>query len=86
MLPLILLVELLAPAGAVVFFGWLALRYVRSKERDSASGINTVLPSEVAKLQDIVTSLQSEVQGLRERQEFVERLLERPRPTSNSTM
>jgi len=68
------------PVGALVFFGWLGLRYVRARERDVVGRLETASAEELARLQDTVVTLQTEVHTLRERQEFVERLLERPRP------
>lgn len=79
----ILLVML--PVGAIGFVGWLALRYVRACERQAAG--RAELPAherEVVRLRDEVMTLQSEVESLRERHEFVERLLERPRPEAAS--
>lgn len=66
------------PVAALGFFGWLALRFVRARERD-AGRLEAVRPDELARLEDAVLGLQSEVHAIRERQEFVERLLERPR-------
>lgn len=67
------------PIGAVAFFGWLALRYVRTRERDAGARIESVRSDELARIEDAVLALQSDMHSLRERQEFVERLLERPR-------
>jgi hypothetical protein len=67
------------PIGALAFFGWLGLRFVRARERESAARLGTARPEELARIQDALLSLQTEVHALRERQEFVERLLERPR-------
>ena len=68
------------PVGALGFFGWLALRFVRARELDAARGVGaSVRPDELQRLQDTVLAVQSEVQALHERQEFVERLLEKPR-------
>ena len=69
---------LAVPVGALGFFGWLALRFVRAKERD-AGRIDTVRPDDLSRIQDAMLALQSEVAQIRERQEFVEKLLERPR-------
>lgn len=69
------------PIGALGFFGWLGLRFVRARELDAARNSGaSVRPDELQRLQDTVLSLQAEVHSLRERQEFVERLLEKPRP------
>jgi len=81
--PGFLLVQMMlaaVPLGGVVFFGWLGLRFVRARERDVAGRLEAASVDELARLQDTVVSLQSELQALRERQEFMERLLERPRP------
>lgn len=67
------------PVGAVAFFGWLALRYVRAREQDVGAHVEAARADELARVQDMIVELQSEVHALRERQEFVERLLERPR-------
>lgn len=67
------------PVGAVAFFGWLALRYVRARERDAGARVESGRADELARLEEAVLALQSEVHALQERQEFVERLLERPR-------
>jgi cell division protein FtsB len=81
---LLQLVSFALPIGAVAFFGWLGLRYVRARERDVSARLDSVRQSEVARLQDTVLALQTEVQTLRERQDFVEKLLERPRPERGS--
>ena len=78
------LVALAVPVGALGFFGWLALRFVRARERE-AGRIEPSRPDELARLHEAVLALQSEVQALRERQEFVERLLERPRSAPPQT-
>jgi hypothetical protein len=72
------LMYLIVPVGAVGFFGWLGLRFVRAREREAlrADGSDA---SEVRRLQEQVEVLQTEVDAIRERQEFVERLLDRPR-------
>lgn len=69
------------PVGAVAFFGWLGLRYVRARERDIGARLEgeSGRADELARLRDAVLELQSDVHALRERQEFVERLLESPR-------
>jgi len=78
---LIQLFMIAIPVGALGFFGWLALRFVRAKEVDAANKLEaTVRPDELARLQDTVATLQAEVHGVRERQEFIEKLLDRPRP------
>jgi hypothetical protein len=68
----------LIPIGAVVFFGWLGLRFVRARERDSLHNTSSE-GSDVRRLEDLVHDLQAEVHSIRERQEFVEKLLERPK-------
>lgn len=68
------------PIGAVGFFGWLALRFVRARERDVAMRIAPPPSDELVQLREAVFSLQSELHTLRERQDFMEKLLERPRP------
>jgi hypothetical protein len=85
MTPAFMLFQLLLSVGAVGFFGWLALRYVRTRELDTVNRVDSIPASELAKLQDVITSLQSEVSAIRERQEFLEKLLERPRSSSGST-
>jgi hypothetical protein len=55
------------------------LRYVKSKERNAGPMSDDLLLTEVSKLQDVVASLQTDIEVLRERQEFTERLLEKPR-------
>jgi hypothetical protein len=77
--PLMSLVFAAVPLGGLVFFGWLGLRFVRARERDVAGHLEAASAEELTRLQDTVVNLQSEVHALRERQEFVERLLERPR-------
>jgi hypothetical protein len=74
------------PVGAIGFFGYLALRFVRAKERETAlrgaarhGGTDA---GELAKIQETLATLQAEVHELRENQEFIERLLEKPRGTS----
>lgn len=70
------------PVGAVAFFGWLGLRYVRARERDVGARLkaeSSGRADELARLRDAMLELRSDVHGLRERQEFVERLLESPR-------
>ena len=79
MIFIFLVLRLLAPLAALGFFGWLALRYVKSKELNPESKSEHLLLAEVGKLQDVVASLQTDMDALRERQEFTERLLERPR-------
>jgi hypothetical protein len=75
---LVQLLFLAVPVGALGFFGWLALRYVRARERD-VGGRLEARPDELARLNEELQALQSEVSGIRERQDFVEKLLERPR-------
>jgi hypothetical protein len=79
------LLSLLIPVGAVGFFGWLALRYVRARERETTNRISSPPSEELARLQDAVTSLQTDIHALRERQDFMERLLERPRSSTDPT-
>lgn len=67
------------PIATVGFFGWLALRYVRARERDVGAHVESARSDELTRIEDALLALQSEVHSLRERQEFVERLLERPR-------
>jgi hypothetical protein len=67
------------PLGALGFFGWLALRFVRARERDVAR-LDSLRTDELARLQDAILVMESEISALQERQDFVERLLERPRP------
>jgi hypothetical protein len=75
---LIQLLFLAVPIGTVGFFGWLGLRYVRSREREAEGRV--IEPSDhVEGLRDSVETLQAEVRLLQERQEFLEKLLERPR-------
>jgi len=73
------LLFLALPLGALGFFGWLALRFVRARERDVArlDGLRT---DELARLQEAILVMESEISALQERQDFVEKLLERPRP------
>jgi hypothetical protein len=75
------LLTLTVPLGALGFFGWLGLRFVRAREREAAGRIDVAAPQEVAQLREAVNALQSEVHALQERQDFMERLLERPRPS-----
>jgi cell division protein FtsB len=75
---LLQLVFLAVPVATVGFFGWLALRYVRSREREAE--VRRIEPSDhVEGLRESVETLKAEVRLLRERQEFIEKLLERPR-------
>lgn len=69
----------LVPLAAVVFFGWLGLRFVRTRERESLARGGTTARDELMRLEEQVQSLQSEVQSLHERQAFMEKLLERPK-------
>lgn len=74
------LIAMAIPLGALGFFGWLALRFVRARERDAGVRVEPgARPDELERLSETVQALQSEVHTLRERQEFVEKLLERPR-------
>jgi hypothetical protein len=75
---IMLLLSFFLPIGAVAFFGWLALRFVRARERDSLRDTSSE-GSDVRRLEDLVHDLQAEVHSIRERQEFVEKLLERPK-------
>jgi hypothetical protein len=77
---LLQLLFLLLPVGAGVFFGWLGLRFVRARELEAGRRGGGAKADDVARLEDAVLSLQSEVQSIRERQEFVEKLLDKPRP------
>jgi len=79
------MLSLLVPIGAMGFFGWLGLRYVRARERETTNRVAGPSSEELTRLQDVVTSLQSEVHSLRERQDFMERLLEQPRSGSTSS-
>ncbi len=74
---LVQLAFLAVPVGGIAFFGWLGLRYVRARERDVGARVESVRPGELTRLEDAVLALQSEVHSLRERLEFVEKLLER---------
>lgn len=74
---LVFLFYFLVPLGAVGFFGWLALRFVRARERDSLHGAPSD-SGDLRKLEDHVQDLQAEIQSIRERQDFMEKLLERP--------
>jgi hypothetical protein len=67
------------PLGALGLFGWLALRFVRAREQDVAR-LDSLRTDELARLQDAILVMESEISALQERQDFVERLLERPRP------
>lgn len=83
--PGFLLMQLLAvavPLGGVGFFGYLALRFVRAKERETAlrSAARPADGGELARIDDTLAALQAEVRELRENQRFLERLLEKPRP------
>ncbi len=74
---------MLFPIAAVVFFGWLGLRFVRAKEQAtlgaaSAAGA-AASRAELARIEESLDAVQHELQKLQERQTFVEKLLERPR-------
>ncbi len=70
---------MLIPAAAVVFFGWLGLRFVRAKEQANALARPGAPPAELARIEESLEMLQRDVQALQERQGFMEKLLERPR-------
>jgi hypothetical protein len=74
------LLTLTVPLGAVGFFGWLGLRFVRAREREAAGRLDAAPTHDVVQLREAVQALQSEVHSLQERQDFMEKLLERPRP------
>ena len=74
------LVMLALPVGALGFFGWLGIRFVKAKEREAANRLGaTPHPDLLDGLQEAVAALQAEVHGIRERQEFIEKLLDKPR-------
>ncbi len=73
------LFPMLFPAAAVVFFGWLGLRFVRAKEQANQVTGQAASSAELARIEETLESLQHEVQALQERQTCVEKLLERPR-------
>jgi hypothetical protein len=77
---LLQMVFLLVPVAAMGFFGWLALRFVRARERDAATRVEGARPEELARVNDAILALQSEITSLRDRQDFIERLLEQPKP------
>ena len=77
---LLQLVFLIVPVDAMGFLGWLALRFVRARERDVATRVEGARPEELARVNDAILALQSEITTLRDRQDFVERLLEKPKP------
>lgn len=82
MAPAFLLLNFLVlalPVGTVAFFGWLALRFVRAKERANLVEPPGAPRGQLARIEDSLEALQREVQSLQERQTFVEKLLERPR-------
>ena len=80
-MPMFFFFQMLFPIAAIVFFGWLALRYVRAREQDSL-GRPAGSTVELTRIEETLETLQREVQALQERQAFVEKLLERPRETS----
>lgn len=80
---LMMMILWLLPIGAVGFFGWLGLRFVRARERDVIGTGSDQL--EQRRLEELVEGLQAEVQALSERQDFMEKLLERPRPIADTT-
>ena len=73
------LIPFLVPLGAIAFFGWLALRFVRAKEQGNLPVGPSASRAELGRIEDTLETLQREVQGLQERQAFVEKLLEGPR-------
>ncbi len=75
----IFFLPMLIPTAAVVFFGWLGLRFVRAKEQANALSRPAAAPAELARIEETLELIQREVQRLQERQTFVEKLLERPR-------
>ncbi len=77
--PLMFFIFPLVPIAALVFFGWLGLRFVRAKEQDALGRGSAGGSTELARIEETLETLQREVQALQERQTFVEKLLERPR-------
>lgn len=81
--PIFFLFPMVIPLAAVVFFGWLGLRFVRAKEQANltagAGGAAGPSRAELARIEETLDAVQREVQALQERQAFVEKLLERPR-------
>lgn len=77
---IILLVRFLAPLVGIALFGWLGWRFVRARERALETGIAN---DEIARLHEVITGLQTEIHGLRERQDFTEKLLDRPQASLN---
>jgi hypothetical protein len=73
------LLFLTLPLAALGFFGWLALRFVRAREREAGNRLPPAHTDDLERLEEAIHSLQSEVASIRERQEFVEKLLEPPR-------
>ncbi len=78
-MPMFFFFQMLFPVAAIVFFGWLALRYVRTREQDSLGRAPQASPAELARIEETLETLQHDMQALQERQAFVEKLLERPR-------
>jgi len=77
--PLFFLFPFLLPVAAVVFFGWLGLRFVRAREQANLMTGPGASRAELTRMEETLETLQREVQALQERQTFVEKLLERPR-------
>ncbi len=69
------LIYFLAPAGAAVYFGWLGLRFVRAKERAAELRGDR---SDLLRLEEQMRELRTEIETLRDRQDFTDRLLQRP--------
>lgn len=67
------------PLGTLVFFGWLGLRFVRTREHESLARGSAVTREELMRVEEQVQALESEIRSLHERQAFTEKLLERPR-------
>jgi len=72
----------LLPFAAAAYFGWLGLRYVRAKEQANQIARGGLAPDrgELGRIEESLETLQRDVQALQERQAFMEKLLERPRP------
>ncbi len=75
--PMFFIFPFLFPLAAVVFFGWLGLRFVRAKEQ--ANQLPGASRGELSRIEETLETLARDVQALQERQTFVEKLLERPR-------
>ncbi len=72
----------LAPLAALVFFGWLGVRFVRAREQANEIARGGAAPGggQLGRIEETLEALQQQLQALQERQAFVEKLLERPRP------